>query len=109
MPQMLYLTHERTIVLMDAFGELLKVRNDRITREIYNAGGSGRVRRHVGGATEHGQSDATFGFLFVVELVALLGSTINCIQHRMTGTHNPVLECQMPQLKWLHQWIFGYH
>ena len=60
-------------------------------REIYNAGGGGRVLGHIGRATEHGQSDATLGFFFVVELVPLSRSTINRIQHRVTGTHNPVL------------------
>ncbi len=100
-PQMSYLTHERTVVLMDALGEFQKVWNNRITREVHNAGGSGRVLGHAGRATEHGQCDATLGLFFVVELVAFLRSTVNRIQHRVTRAHDAVLERQMTQLKWL--------
>jgi hypothetical protein len=96
-PQMSDLAHERTIVLMNALSELLEVRDDGIVREIDNAGGGGRVPGHGGRAAEHGQGDATPGFFFVVELVALLRSTIDRIQHRVTGTHDPVLERQMTQ------------
>jgi len=89
------LAHERTVVLMNAVGKLLDVRNNRITCEIDDAGGGGRVRGHSGRATEHSQSDAAPGLFFVIELVALLRSTINRIQHRVTGAHDPVLERQV--------------
>ncbi len=93
------LAHQRTIVLMNTFGKLLKVRNNRITRKIDYAGCGCRVLGHAGRATKHAQGDAAFGFFFVVELVALLRSTVNRIQHRMTGTHDPILKRQMTQLK----------
>ena len=108
-PQVSDLTHQRTIVLVHALGKFLKVRNNGILREIDDARSRGRVLGHAGRATKHGQCDAALGLFFVVKLVALLGSSINRIQHRVTGAHDPVFERQMPQLKRLQQWIVGNH
>lgn len=94
---------------MHALCEFKKMRNDRITREIDDACGSGRILRHSGRTAKHGQSDATPGFFFMVELVAFLGSTVERIQHRVTGTHDAILERQMTQRERLQQWVFGNH
>lgn len=85
------LAHQRRAVLMNALGELLQIRDDRVGADIELAEDVGRIRGHIGRPAEHRERDTAPGLALVIELVTLRRHSVDFQPAGVAGAHDAVL------------------
>ena len=99
------LDHHRRAVRVAFLGEPPQQRHDLVAIGMEIAEGRRRIARHDGRARGHGEGDAALRLLDMVETVAVARQAVLGIIRLMRRRHQPVLQREMLQPKWLKQRI----
>src|SRR5271169_3876677 len=103
--QMGKLTHDGGTMLVNARRECLEIRDNVVITGMQLAEYRCGIWCHVRRAAEHGQRDAAFCLLLVIELVLLLRLKILLVADGMARAHHAVLKKEVLEPKRLKQRI----
>jgi hypothetical protein len=108
-PEVSELDHDLAVVLVAAIGEFAHPRHHFFAVGENVAEGRRAVFRYQRRSRGHGHRQPGLGARLVVQAVALLRHAVLGIGGLMRGSHEPVLQGQVLELKRLQQWIVGRH